>query len=129
ARCEAEDDRQPRREEEDEEEGQEEGREEEDDVCAPEGGRRGRGQGAGARRVARRVARPRSSTLRMSAAAAPSPATKQRIRRTAGRVRAGGVVAYPTEAVFGIGCLPDDEPALARVLAIKRRSWRKGMLI
>jgi L-threonylcarbamoyladenylate synthase len=65
----------------------------------------------------------------MSAADAPSAATKQRIRRTAGRVRAGGVVAYPTEAVFGIGCLPDDETALARVLAIKRRSWRKGMLI
>lgn len=52
-----------------------------------------------------------------------------RIRRTARCVRAGGVVAYPTEAVFGIGCLPSDDAALARVLRIKRRSWRKGMLV
>jgi len=52
-----------------------------------------------------------------------------RIRRAARCIRAGGVVAYPTEAVFGIGCLPDDDAALARVLRIKRRSWRKGMLI
>src|SRR5690606_18888278 len=29
----------------------------------------------------------------------------------------------------GIGCLPDDEAALERVLRLKRRSWRKGMLI
>lgn len=58
-----------------------------------------------------------------------SVAARLRIRFTAACVRAGGVVAYPTEAVFGIGCLPDDDAALARVLGIKRRSWRKGMLI
>ena len=58
-----------------------------------------------------------------------SAAATLRIRRTAACVRAGGVVAYPTEAVFGIGCLPDDDAALERVLRIKRRSWRKGMLI
>lgn len=58
-----------------------------------------------------------------------SLSTSLRARRTARCVRAGGVVAYPTEAVFGIGCLPDDDIALARVLEIKRRSWRKGMLI
>jgi len=52
-----------------------------------------------------------------------------RIRRAARWVRAGGVVAYPTEAVFGIGCLPGDDAAVTRVLRIKRRSWRKGMLI
>jgi len=44
-------------------------------------------------------------------------------------VRAGGVVAYPTEAVFGLGCLPDDRAAVLRLLALKRRSWRKGLIV
>ena len=51
------------------------------------------------------------------------------IRRAARIVRGGGVVAYPTEAVFGLGCLPRDRRAVARVLAIKRRSWRKGLIL
>ena len=41
----------------------------------------------------------------------------------------GGVIAYPTEGVFGLGCLPDDIDAVARVLAIKQRSPRKGLIL
>lgn len=41
----------------------------------------------------------------------------------------GGVVAYPTEAVFGLGCRADDEGAIQRVLQIKQRSPDKGMLL
>ncbi len=55
--------------------------------------------------------------------ARPSVVTAARV------VLAGGVVAYPTEAVYGIGCLPDNRRALARVLAIKRRAARKGFLL
>jgi L-threonylcarbamoyladenylate synthase len=51
------------------------------------------------------------------------------ITRAARVVRAGGVIAYPTEAVFGLGCLPQDRAAVMRVLAIKRRSWRKGLIL
>ena len=51
------------------------------------------------------------------------------IRRAARIVRGGGVIAYPTEAVFGLGCLPRDRAAVERVLAIKRRSWRKGLIL
>jgi L-threonylcarbamoyladenylate synthase len=48
----------------------------------------------------------------------------------AGRViRAGGVVAYPTEGVFGLGCLPDDEQAVTRILRIKKRDPAKGLII
>ncbi|HSG65695.1 MAG TPA: L-threonylcarbamoyladenylate synthase, partial [Gammaproteobacteria bacterium] len=39
----------------------------------------------------------------------------------------GGIVAYPTEGVYGLGCLPTEVAAIARLLAIKRRSWRKGL--
>ena len=41
----------------------------------------------------------------------------------------GGVVAYPTEAVFGLGCHPLDEVAVTKLLAIKKRSWRKGLIL
>jgi L-threonylcarbamoyladenylate synthase len=51
------------------------------------------------------------------------------IDRAARIVRAGGVIAYPTEAVFGLGCLPDDRKAVLRLLDIKRRSWRKGLVL
>ena len=51
------------------------------------------------------------------------------IRAAACVVRRGGVIAYPTEAVFGLGCLPDDRAAVMRLLAIKRRSWRKGLIL
>lgn len=42
---------------------------------------------------------------------------------------AGGVIAYPTEGVFGLGCLPDDPDAVARLLEIKQRSPAKGLIL
>jgi L-threonylcarbamoyladenylate synthase len=51
------------------------------------------------------------------------------LRLAARIVRGGGVIAYPTEAVFGLGCLPRARGAVGRVLAIKRRSWRKGLIL
>lgn len=44
-------------------------------------------------------------------------------------LRAGGVVAYPTEAVYGLGCDPDNLPAVERLLAIKQRSPDKGLIL
>lgn len=41
----------------------------------------------------------------------------------------GGVIAYPTEGVFGLGCLPDDTDAVERVLRIKQRSPQKGLIL
>ena len=34
-------------------------------------------------------------------------------------LRAGGIIAYPTEAVWGLGCEPLDEAAVMRLLALK----------
>lgn len=39
------------------------------------------------------------------------------------------MIAYPTEAVYGIGCLPYDAAAVQRVLALKRRSYAKGFVL
>lgn len=44
-------------------------------------------------------------------------------------LRAGGVVAYPTEAVFGLGCDPLCESAVRRILAIKKRPVTKGLVL
>lgn len=41
----------------------------------------------------------------------------------------GGLIAYPTEAVFGIGCDPDNDEALARLLAVKQRPQHKGLIL
>lgn len=41
----------------------------------------------------------------------------------------GGVIAYPTEGVFGLGCLPDDAAAVRRVVAIKQRDAAKGLIL
>jgi L-threonylcarbamoyladenylate synthase len=44
-------------------------------------------------------------------------------------VAGGGVIAYPTEAVFGIGCDPASRRAVARVVALKQREASKGLII
>jgi L-threonylcarbamoyladenylate synthase len=44
-------------------------------------------------------------------------------------IRAGGVIAYPTEAVFGLGCDPANRNAVRRLLALKNRCWRKGLIL
>ena len=44
-------------------------------------------------------------------------------------LRAGGVVAYPTEAVFGLGCDPLNQAAVLRLLAIKQRPMAKGLIL
>jgi len=44
-------------------------------------------------------------------------------------VHAGGVIAYPTESVYGLGCDPTDGAAVMRLLAIKRRSVKLGLIL
>lgn len=39
------------------------------------------------------------------------------------------VIAYPTEAVFGVGCDPDSETAVTRLLELKQRPVEKGLIL
>ena len=41
----------------------------------------------------------------------------------------GGVIAYPTEAVYGLGCDPDNEAAVLALLAVKQRPVDKGLIL
>jgi tRNA threonylcarbamoyl adenosine modification protein (Sua5/YciO/YrdC/YwlC family) len=38
-----------------------------------------------------------------------------------GRIRDGGLVVYPTETIYGLGCLASDEAAVARLFEVKGR--------
>ena len=44
-------------------------------------------------------------------------------------VNSGGIIAYPTEAVFGLGCNPENMAAVRGVLAIKQRPIDKGLIL
>ena len=44
-------------------------------------------------------------------------------------LRAGGVILYPTDTVWGIGCDATNAEAVKRVYEIKRRAEQKSMLV
>lgn len=44
-------------------------------------------------------------------------------------LKRGGVIAYPTESCYGLGCDPRNPRAVRRVLALKRRSATKGLIL
>ena len=64
----------------------------------------------------------------------PAPGVKThsggfRLRHAARILRQGGVIAYPTEAVFGLGCDPLNRDAVQRILTIKQRPMTKGLIL
>lgn len=52
-----------------------------------------------------------------------------RIRIAAQTIKSGGIVAYPTEAVWGLGCDPWNPRAVDRLLQIKHRPLNKGVIL
>ena len=51
------------------------------------------------------------------------------LRRAVEAVRTGGVIAYPTESVFGLGCAPLEQEAVERIYALKQRDAAKGLIL
>lgn len=51
------------------------------------------------------------------------------LKPTIDSLHEGGVIAYPTEAVYGLGCDPFNETAVLRLLAIKQRPLEKGLIL
>lgn len=44
-------------------------------------------------------------------------------------VHEGGIIAYPTEGVFGLGCDPFNETAVKKILTLKQRDPSKGLIL
>jgi len=51
------------------------------------------------------------------------------IRQAANVIKSQGVISYPTEAVYGLGCDPFSEIAVNKILQLKQRSVEKGLII
>ena len=71
----------------------------------------------------------RLGTLRRSVSAGVRMIGNWRVQQAARVVRNGGVIAYPTEAVWGLGCDPWDSDAVHRLLALKERPVEKGLIL
>ncbi len=55
--------------------------------------------------------------------------SKWRIKQAVKALQQGGVIAYPTEAVYGLGCDPWNKQAVGQLLEIKQRPWQKGLIL
>jgi L-threonylcarbamoyladenylate synthase len=51
------------------------------------------------------------------------------INHSANVILNGGILAYPTEAVYGLGCSAYCLPAIDRIIRLKRRNSSKGLII
>lgn len=54
---------------------------------------------------------------------------QEEIKRACEVLRKGGVILYPTDTVWGIGCDATNEDAVKRVYEIKKRDDSKSMLV
>ncbi len=55
--------------------------------------------------------------------------SKNQIQQAVTVLQRGGVIAYPTEAVFGLGCDPRQEDSIKKLLQIKQRPVEKGLIL
>ena len=51
------------------------------------------------------------------------------LQRAARILKQGGIVAYATEYCFGLGCDPFNRNAVLRLLRLKRRPVKKGLIV
>ena len=54
---------------------------------------------------------------------------KEQIQRALEVLRSGGVILYPTDTVWGIGCDATDPEAVAKVYEIKKREDSKSLVL
>ena len=51
------------------------------------------------------------------------------IKLAADALLGGGMITCPTEGVYGLSCMPDDDDAVIDLLALKRRDPSKGLIL
>ena len=58
-----------------------------------------------------------------------TPSTTETIRQSLSVLRSGGLLLYPTDTVWGIGCDATDPAAVAKIYALKKRSDSKSLVL
>lgn len=61
--------------------------------------------------------------------ASPIASSITSLDQAASAMREGGVIAYPTEGVYGLGCDPRNQTAFQRLFALKQRPPTQGVLL
>lgn len=51
------------------------------------------------------------------------------LRQIKAHLKQGGIIAYPTESCYGLGCLPTNNRALRQLIRLKKRPQHKGMIV
>lgn len=54
---------------------------------------------------------------------------EEEVEKALAVLRSGGIILYPTDTVWGIGCDATDEQAVRRIFEIKRRADSKSMIV
>ncbi len=57
------------------------------------------------------------------------PSIAPPVRRLAAHLKRGGLIAYPTESCYGLGCDPRNRQAVLRILKLKQRPQHKGLIL
>lgn len=53
----------------------------------------------------------------------------EKIQQVVTVLKQGGIIAYPTEAVYGLGCDPHNDEAVNRIISLKGRDADKGLIL
>ena len=53
----------------------------------------------------------------------------EQLQTAVSQLKAGAVIAYPTETVWGFGCDPNNQAAVCQLLELKQRSVEKGLIL
>jgi L-threonylcarbamoyladenylate synthase len=57
------------------------------------------------------------------------PLMKTEIQRCLEVLQSGGIILYPTDTIWGIGCDATNESAVAKIIALKQRADSKSMIV
>ncbi len=53
----------------------------------------------------------------------------QQVEQGVNAIKSGGIIAYPTESVYGLGCNPFYQEAVMKILQLKGRLQEKGLIV
>lgn len=88
---------------------------------------------AGKGREGRNAGKPQEATVAQTKAQAKAArddaALQQEVDRTVEALRRGGLVLYPTDTVWGLGCDATNAEAVERIYRLKRSENKKSMLV